>query len=169
MAPGASLPVGLAAVTAAAGLPNLAGVLLATLTAGGVIGTFGPMTMAGKRRYVRLVTGFGVALIPVAALSADPSAAGLIAIGAALTTAGLFVTPMAAASYVLIEKATTPAHRTEAFAWLSAAQATGNAAGAALAGILTSSAGPATALITMPAAVGLAALIGHLGLPPRAR
>src|SRR5258708_15975439 len=31
------------------------------------------------------------------------------------TVAGLFVTPMAATSYVLIEQATTPAHRTEAF------------------------------------------------------
>lgn len=102
-------------------------------------------------------------------LSADPSAAGLFAIGAALTAAGLFVTPIAAASYVLIEKATTSAHRTESFAWLSAAQASGNPTGAALAGILTSSAGPVTALITLPIAVGLAALIGHLRLPPRPR
>ena len=160
-----ALPVGLAAVTAAAGLSNLAGVLLATLTIGGVIGTFGPMAMPGKRRYVRLVAGFAAALVPVAALSAEPSAGGLIAIGAVLTVAGLFVTPMAAASYVLIEKATTPAHRTEAFAWLSAAQATGNAAGAALAGILTGSAGPAIALVTLPIAVGLAALFGHFRLP----
>src|SRR5260370_591396 len=109
-----ALPVGLAAVTAAAGLPNLAGVLLATLTTSGIIGTLGPMTTAGKQRYVRLVTGFGAALIPVAALSAEPSPAALIATGAALTAAGPFVTPIAAASYLLIEKATTPAHRTQA-------------------------------------------------------
>jgi hypothetical protein len=123
-----ALPVGLAAVTAAAGHPDLAGVLLATLTIGGVMGTFGPVTTVGRRRYIQLAGGFAAALIPVAALSSQPSAAALIAIGAALTAAGLFVTPLAATSYVLIEKATAPAHRTEAVAWLSTGQATGNAA-----------------------------------------
>jgi predicted MFS family arabinose efflux permease len=157
-----ALPVGLAAVTARAGLPNLAGVLLATLTIGGVAGTFGPMATAGRRRYVRLMTGFAAALMAAAALSAVPSPAALIAIGATLAAAGLFLTPMAAASYLLIERAATPAHRTEAFTWLSAAQATGNAAGAALAGTLTASVGPALALGTLPVAVGLAVLIGRL-------
>jgi predicted MFS family arabinose efflux permease len=160
-----ALPVGLAAVTAIAGRPSLAGVLLATLTIGGVVGTFGPVTATGKRRYVRLVSGFAAALIPVAVLSAEPTPTALIGIGMALAAAGLFVTPMAAASYVLIEQATTPAHRTEAFAWLSAAQASGNAAGAALAGVLISNVGQAVALGTLPVAVGLAALIGRLGLP----
>jgi hypothetical protein len=160
-----ALPVGLAAVTAAAGLPGLAGVLLATLTIGGVIGTFGPVTTAGKRRYVRLSTGFAAALIPVAALSIEPSAAVLIAIGAALTAAGLFVTPIAATSYGLTEKATTPAHRTEAFTWLSTGQATGYAAGAAMAGILTGSAGAAIALAISPVAAGLAAIIARSRLP----
>jgi hypothetical protein len=45
-----AVPVGIAAVTAAVGLPGLAGVILATLTAGGVIGTFGPPAAPGKRR-----------------------------------------------------------------------------------------------------------------------
>jgi MFS family permease len=160
-----ALPVGLAAVTAAAGHPDLAGVLLATLTIGGVMGTFGPVTTVGRRRYIQLAGGFAAALIPVAALSSQPSAAALIAIGAALTAAGLFVTPLAATSYILIEKATAPAHRTEAFAWLSTGQATGNAAGAALAGILTGSAGPAIALGVLPVAVGLTALIARSRLP----
>ncbi len=94
-----ALPAGLAAVTAAAALPSLAGVLLATLTIGGIIGTFGPVTTAGKRRYVRLSAGFAAALIPVVVLSIEPSAKTLIVIGAALTGAGLFVTPIAATSY----------------------------------------------------------------------
>jgi MFS family permease len=156
-----ALPVGLAAVTAAAGHPDLAGVLVATLMIGGVMGTFGPMTMASRSRYVQLAGGFAAALIPAAALSTQPSDAILIATGATLTVAGLFVTPLAATSYVLIEKATTPEHRTEAFAWLSTGQATGNAAGAALAGILTASIGPAVPLGILPIAVGLTALIAR--------
>src|SRR5260370_38406170 len=81
------------------------------------------------------------------------------------TVAGLFVTPMAATSYVLIEQATTPAHRTEAFTWLSTGQGTGNAARAALAGILTGSAATALALGILPTAVGLAALIARPACP----
>ncbi len=83
------------------------------------------------------------------------------------TVAGLFVTPMAATSYVLIEQATTPAHRTEAFTWLSTGQGTGNAARAALAGILTGSADAAIGLGILPIAVGLAALIARSGCPAR--
>jgi hypothetical protein len=167
-----ALPVGLAAVTAAAGLPDLAGVLLATLTIGGILGTFGPAATASARHYARLSGGFAAALVLVTALSAGPSAWDLIAIGAAVAVAGLFLTPMAATSYVLIERATTPTHRTEAFAWLSTGQAAGTAAGAALAGILTSFAAPAAALGMLPVAVGLGALIARylqepasLGLP----
>jgi MFS family permease len=161
-----ALPVGLAAVTADAGHPDLAGVLLATLTAGGVIGTFGPRATADRRRYAQLAAGFAAALLAVAALSSQPSAAVLIAIGAALAAAGLFVTPLAATSYVLIEKTTAAAHRTEAFAWLSTGQAAGNAAGAAVAGVLIGTAGPGAGLGLLPVAVGLtAALIGRSRLP----
>jgi hypothetical protein len=54
----------------------------------------------------------------------------LVVIGAGLIMAGLFRTPIAATSYVLIHNATTPAHRTEAYTWLSTGQAVGTAAGA---------------------------------------
>jgi hypothetical protein len=110
--------------------------------------------------------GFAAALIPVAALSSQPSAAALVAIGATLSVAGLFVTPLAATSYMLIEKTTAPDHRTEALAWLSTSQATGNAAGAALAGTLTGSAGPAISLAILPIAIGLTTLIARSRLPP---
>jgi MFS family permease len=156
-----ALPVGLAAVTAASGFPDLAGVLQAMLTIGGILGTFGPSATADSRRYVRLVGGFAATLIPVAILSARPSAGTLFAIGACLIVAGLLLTPVAATSYVLIQKATTPAHRTEAFAWLSTGQAAGNAAGAALTGVLTGRVGAAIALGVLPVAVGLAALVAR--------
>jgi MFS family permease len=155
------LPVGLAAVAADAGLPDLAGVLLATLTLGGILGTFWPVAAASAGRYARLGGGFAAALVPVAVLAAWPYAGDLVAIGGILALAGLFLTPMAATSYVLIERATAAAHRTEAFAWLSTGQATGNAAGAALAGILTSSLGAPAALGIVPVAVGLGAVIAR--------
>jgi MFS family permease len=160
-----ALPVGLAAVTAAAGRPGLAGILLAALTAGGLAGAFGPVATASRRRYLRLSGGFAAALLPVAALSAEPSAGSLIGIGAGLAVAGLFVTPIAATSYVLTEEATAPAHRTEAFTWLSTGQAIGSAAGAALAGLLATSAGAAGALATLPGAVVLAVIVAAAWRP----
>jgi len=157
-----ALPVGIAAVTAAAGRPGLAGILLAALTAGGVAGAFGPVTAATRRRYLRLTVGLAVALAPVAALSVAPSAGTLAGIGAALAVAGLFVTPIAATAYVLTGQAAVSAPVTEAFTWLSTGQAAGSAAGAALAGVLATKAGPAAALAVLPAVVVLSALVASL-------
>jgi len=153
------LPVGLAAIMAAAGNPDLAGVVQAALTVGGVAGTFGPRVVAAKRRYVCLVAAFAVALTPVAGLAAISSAAALIGVAGFLIVAGLLLTPIAATSYLLVEKATTAPHRTEAFAWLSTGQGTGNAAGAAIVGMLTDEFGAALGLATLPIAVGAAALL----------
>lgn len=154
-----ALPVGIAAVCAAARHPGLAGIVLAALTAGGLAGAFGPVAAAGQRRYLRLCWLFAAALVPAAALGVWPSAVSLLGIAAALAAAGLLVTPIAAISYVLTEQATTPAHRTEAFTWLSTGLAIGGAVGAALAGVLVSAAGPAAALAILPAAIALSALV----------
>lgn len=153
------LPVALAAVTSAGGQPELAGLLLAALTLGGMVGTFWPMAGPDRGQYVRLAAGFAAALLPLAALSLHPSRWTVLAIGAVLVAAGVFVTPVGASSYVLIERATAPAHRTEAFTWLSSAQATGNAAGAAVAGLLVGSAGTAASLLVAPVAAGVAAVV----------
>ena len=157
-----ALPVGLAAVTAAARLPSLAGVLQAATTVGGLTGTFALAVTASRRGYVRVTTAFAVALVPAAVLATAPSAPVLAALGASLAAAGLFVTPVAAVSYVLMERAASPAHRTEAFAWLSTGLAVGTAAGSGLAGLLAGWAGPAAALAVGPAAAGLSALLGTL-------
>jgi predicted MFS family arabinose efflux permease len=130
-----------------------------------VTGTFAPAGRAGRGRYVRLVSAFAAALAPVAVLSAEPAPLALAATAASLAVAGLFLTPIAATSYVLTQQATAPGQRTEAFAWLSTGQAAGNAAGAAMAG-LTAAAGPAAALGVLPAAVALAALLARSRLPP---
>lgn len=157
-----ALPVGLAAVTAAARLAGLAGVLQAAITIGGLTGTFGLAVTASRRGYLRVTTAFAVALVPAAILATAPSGPVLAAVGADLAAAGLFATPAAAVSYVLMEQAATPAHRTEAFAWLSTGLAVGTAAGSGLAGLLTGCAGPAAALAIAPAAAGLSALLATL-------
>lgn len=157
-----ALPVGLAAVTAAARLPGLAGVLQAATTVGGLIGTFALAVTTGRRGYVRVTTAFAVALVPAALLATAPSAPVLAAVGVSLAAAGLFVTPVAAVSYVLMERAANPAHRTEAFAWLSTGLAVGTAAGSGLAGQLAGWMGAAAALAVGPVAVGLSALLGSL-------
>ena len=152
------LPVGLAAITADAGHPVLAGILQAALTAGGVVGAFGPAATASWIRYRRMVTGFALALVPVALLAVVGTTAGLAGIGVALAAAGLFLTPTAAATYLLTARATSSQHRTEAFTWLSTGQAIGTAAGSALGGVLVQAGGPAAALGLAPAAVAVAAL-----------
>jgi hypothetical protein len=157
-----ALPVGAAAVTAAARLPGLAGVLQAATTVGGLTGTFGLAVTASRRGYVRAIAAFAVALVPAAALATAPSAPILAAVGASLAVAGLFITPIAAISYVLMEQAASPANRTEAFAWLSTGLAVGTAAGSGLAGLLAGWMGPAAALAIGPAAAGLSALLGWL-------
>jgi MFS family permease len=157
-----ALPVGLAAVTAAARLPYLAGVLQAAMTAGGLAGTFGLAVTGCRHGYLRVTSAFAVALVPAAVLATAPSAPVLAALGASLAAAGLFVTPVAAVSYVLMEQAASPARRTEAFAWLSTGLAVGTAAGSGLAGLLAGWAGPAAALAIGPAAAGLSALLGRL-------
>jgi MFS family permease len=161
-----ALPVGLAAVTAAARLPYLAGVLQAATTVGGLTGTFALAVTASRDGYVRVTIAFTVALVPAAALATAPSALVLGGVGASLAAAGLFVTPVAAVSYVLMQQAAAPAHRTEAFAWLSTGLAVGTAAGSGLAGLLAAWAGPAAALAIGPAAAGLSALLGGLLLGP---
>lgn len=156
------LPVGMAAVTAAARLPGLAGVLQAATTAGGLAGTFALVVAASRRGYVRVISAFAVALIPAAVLATAPSALVLAALGASLAMAGLFVTPVAAVGYVLMERAVTPARRTEAFAWMSTGLAVGTAAGSGLAGLLAAWAGPAAVLAIGPVAACLSALLGRL-------
>jgi hypothetical protein len=159
------LPVGLAAFAAAAGIPGLAGVVQAALTVGGVVGTFGLVVAVAKHRYVRLVGGLAISLVPVAALGLLPSAGALVAAAAFLVTGGLFLTPIAATSYVLVEKATTSIHRTEAFSWLSTGQAVGTAAGAAISGILIDNVGRTLGLAALPVAVGLSAVLASAWLP----
>lgn len=85
---------------------GLSGVLQATVTIGGLLGTAWPMATAGARRYVRLSACFTATLLPMLAAAAAPQAIRLLAFGVCLTVAGVFVTPVAVACYRLVETAT---------------------------------------------------------------
>ncbi|WP_328334118.1 hypothetical protein OHA70_18330 [Kribbella sp. NBC_00382] len=95
--------------------------------------------------------------MPVAVAGSGSLPASGWLIGLFLGVAGLFLTPIAAACYVLLQRSTDPTNRTEAFAWLSTGQAAGSAAGAALAGLLVDQAGTFAALAMIPIPVALAA------------
>ncbi|HEX6674822.1 MAG TPA: hypothetical protein VF486_07335 [Actinomycetes bacterium] len=139
------------------------GLLLAAWICGGLLGSFGFGQSTGPPavadRYRRLLARFAVALAPLPATAALPPAWRLPLLAVLLVTAGLWLTPVAATSYLLVERVATARHRTEAFTWLSTALAGGLAAGASLAGALTDRLGPTAALVLPAAAVGGAALI----------
>lgn len=155
------LPLGLVDLTAAAGMNQWAGIVQAMLTAGGLLGTFAVPGLAGRRSYVRLVSGFAIVLLPVSVCAVGATRIGVAGVGISLVAAGLFLTPIAALSYVLTQSAVPTRSRTEAFAWLSTGQAIGNAAGAGLAGILTDHGGAALALGAAPVVVAAAAVVGR--------
>jgi MFS family permease len=152
-----AIPVVVTAVSA-----DLSGVLQATVTIGGLLGTAWPMTVVGPHRYVRLSAGFAVTLLPVLAAASAPPAIRLVAFATCLTVAGVFVTPVAVVCYRLVETATDRRNRTEAFAWLSTGQAVGTAAGSAFVGGLLTLGGPLIAVTALPLAAGCAAALGLL-------
>jgi MFS family permease len=160
-------PVGLVALSAQAAMPGAAGPLQATLTIGGLIGTF---AIAARGAYPRLLTVFATGLFPIPVLALWPGWLTLIGVGLASIGAGLLLTPIAALSYVLIQQATPPDCRTEAYAWLSTGLAIGSAAGSAMAGVLIDRAGPAAALGIGPVMIVFAAMISRsekLSVPRR--
>lgn len=156
------VPVGLAAFAAASRIPTLAGALQSALTVGGVLGTFAPVQAVDKRRYVRSLTGFALGLVAVATTAVASSAVPMVFF---LVVAGFFLTPVAAASYVLMQRATDLGNRTEAFAWMSAGLAVGSALGSALSGLLVDHGTAVAALALLPTAMASAALWTHTQLP----
>jgi MFS family permease len=155
------LPVGLVAVSTRAGMPTAAGIVQAGLTFGGVVGTF---RTVGGGRYLRLMTTFSCCLLPLPFLASIPSYGGLAGMATMLVATGFLLTPLAAASYLLVRAGTPADCRTEAFAWLSTGQAAGTALGSAIAGALIDHAGPVPAFVVPPVAVALAALLLKAGL-----
>ena len=138
------------------GHPGAAGVLLAVLNLGALIGV--PLG-AGSReaddpvvRYRLFSALLAVGAAPVVLAATIEQAALLLALS------GVFLAPTAAASYVLMDSVSDPRGRTEAFTWMSTAVAAGTAIGAAAAGITTQALGVTAALLLAFLAVTAAAL-----------
>jgi hypothetical protein len=155
------MPVGLVAVSTRAGAPAAAGIVQAALTFGGVVGTFRTVR---DGRYLRLMMTFSCCLVPLPFLASIASYGGLVGMGTILAATGLLLTPLAAASYLLVRAATPAERRTEAFAWLSTGQAAGTALGSAIGGALIDHGGPVLAFVVPPVATALAAVLLRAGL-----
>jgi MFS family permease len=153
-----ALPVVLPGLAAYAGVPAIGGLLLAGWICGGVLGS-----LRGSRAHLTpALARLSIALAAPAVLAAA-SGGQLVLVAIAFAVAGLFLTPVAAASYVIVNDAAPLDHRTEAFTWLSTALALGSSAGSALAGTAIDRLGILTALFLPVAAAGLAtAIAGRL-------
>jgi hypothetical protein len=144
----------------AQGAPGAAGVLLAAMAVGTVAGSL----LAGTRgppgpRFVGCQLGLGAGLA-AAALASER----LTALGPVLVFPGVADGALFASLYVLVDRLAPAGSGTRIFAWLVTANNGGIAAGAAVAGALSQSAGAAAglwfgavcaALGALPAAVGV--------------
>jgi MFS family permease len=129
-----ALYVAVPAFAARHGSADAAGLLLAAMNVGALVGGLVGASRATSRgavdRYVRLSVLLAVGVAPLLL------ARSLATMGLLLVVAGLFVAPTAAASYVLVDLVSPRGCRTEAFTWMSTAVAAGGALGSAIGGVL---------------------------------
>ncbi len=149
------------AVTSAAtalGSTAAAGPLLGIWGAGSLLGGIAATRFggAGGRARGLVVLVAGLALGHAALIATTGS---LLAIGSALLVAGAWIAPATGAIYAIASEAAPAGTRTEAFAWIFTAEATGASIGAAAAGALTQSAGAPAAFALAGAAGAVAVLI----------
>lgn len=139
-----------------------AGLILAALSAGGVIGAlaYGAREWAWttRRRYVWLMLGMAAGL---AALTLPDSIAVMVAV---IAVAGLFLTPIFIVNSVLIAELSPEGPSATAFAGVTTAMNAGVAVGAAIGGGVVDRNGPDTAFLLAAVAVALGALVA-LALP----
>lgn len=149
------------AVTAAAaglGQTAAAGPLLGLWGLGGLLGGLAAARAGGGAR-----TGAGLALL-LATLAAGhlalaAAAGSIFALGAALVLAGTMIAPTCATAYAMVDTAAPQGTVTEAFAWMATAVALGTSAGAAAAGLVAETAGPAPAFVLAGACAAVVAIL----------
>ncbi|MFJ8978773.1 MFS transporter [Streptomyces sp. NPDC102282] len=139
------------------GMTLLSGLIPAALSIGSLVGGI----LYGRRRWPgrpssQLVTA---ALLFAAAWVPLNLAPGPLAATAFTALPGLFLTALVTSAFLTVDALAPAGTRTEAYAWLIAAVGTGQAAGTALAGVLST--GPTTA--ALPAAGAVACLGVLLG------
>jgi MFS family permease len=156
-----AVQVGIPTVAIAHGTPAAAGLLIALLSVGGVIGAVG----YAARRWVsdpaaRLVALMGLIAASVALMITSPS---LPVLGLLLLVAGLGVNPALTTLSLLVDRETHGPTASEAFGWLSTGIAGGTGAGSAIAGALVqhrSDPQPAFVAAAAAAAIATAVAVG---------
>ena len=153
------------------GVTAAAKALDSTAAAAPLLGLWGVGSLLGGIAATRLGGGAqragGLTLL-LAALAVAHAAlivttGSVLAIGAVITLAGATIAPTVASVYGMVGNAAPAGTRTEAFAWLMTAEATGAALGAAVAGALAQSAGAPAAFAFAGGAGAFAVVIAALG------
>jgi predicted MFS family arabinose efflux permease len=129
-----TIEVGIPALAIAHGTPAAAGILIALLSVGGVIGAL----LYGARRWAaepaaRLLWLLGAVAASVALMIASGS---LPVVGLLLVVEGLAINPALTTLSLLVDSETRGPTASEAFGWLSTGISAGGGAGAAIAGAL---------------------------------
>jgi len=147
----------MAAVAQALGRPGAAGLIEAGIGLGSVTGGL----LWARRRHTRSRSRHLALLIGIlaAGLAGAAAAPGLISLGVVLTLASTALAPLFVVAYLAADDLAPPSERTEASTWVNVANNGGNAAGAALAGILADTVGTSRGFLTGALLLAVAALL----------
>jgi predicted MFS family arabinose efflux permease len=164
--------VGVTTATHALGSTTAAGPVLGLWGLGSLLGGTVATRLGGGATEARGLTAMlaALALCHAALILTTGS---LLALGAVITLAGATIAPTVSGIYAMVDRAAPPGTLTEAYSWQLTASLTGAALGAAVAGSLAQSAGPAGAFALVATAGGAAVLVAALrsrslgGTPPR--
>jgi MFS family permease len=152
-----AVEVAVAAAADGLGTAAAAGPLLGLWGAGSLVGGIVAVRFgAGLQGAAGLTIVLGA--LTVGHLALTTAAGSLVALGAVLVVAGASIAPTYALVYAMVDRAAPEGTATEAFAWLNTAVAIGAAGGAAVAGALADTTGPAAAFAVAGVA-GLVALV----------
>jgi predicted MFS family arabinose efflux permease len=152
------IQVGVPTLATAHHKPAAAGVLIAMLSIGGIVGA---AVYAGRQwaasAVARLVSLTGALTLCAAGMVA---AQGLVVIGLLLLIVGLALNPALTTLSLLVDRLTVEPTAAEAFGWLSTGIAVGTGAAAAIAGVLVQHGdGARPAFAVTAVAAGVAALL----------
>jgi MFS family permease len=152
------------------GVTAAAHALSETGAAGPVLGVWGAGSLVGGLIATRLGGGATSArgrMLLLAALAVTHGAlilatGSMFALGALITLAGATIAPTVASLYALVDTAAPAGTETEAFSWLVTAGLTGEALGAAAAGVLAQRAGATAVFAFVAAAAGVTVIVALL-------
>jgi predicted MFS family arabinose efflux permease len=152
-----AIEVGIPAVTADAGSPHQAGLLLGLWGVGSMTGGF----VAARRRAPRDPAARARVLLLVLALADAPLAlaAHPVALALLLPLSGIAIAPMFACVFGLLDRISPAGTVTEAYGWITSGITAGLACGSALAGQLAERITPGAALAVAALASAAAALL----------